>query len=225
MSERPCFALPPSSVEEVEDLTPAHKKAVQGALRWAWQQLIATHCTVLHTGTEEEITAALESQLGQTARGVRIAPGIKDFEHPARGAKQRTADGGLEKQPDLTFRPPLWQYQHVANTSGWGLFVECKLIESGHGTRTVHSYIHAGVQRFAIGEYAPHMPSGMMLAYVRDKTIHTPAESLAPFLPFSNATEIKRGETSDICTTLHPREKLVPACVDILLSHFWLKVP
>ena len=214
----------PSEVPSAEpDLSAAHKRAIEGALRWAWQQLIAANDTTLHDGSEEEITAAIEAQLGRTMRGRRVAPGLKDFDHPVRGAKQRTTNGSIEKQPDLTFRPPTYRYLRVKNTAYWGYFVECKLIEDGHHSRTIDSYSKDGVRRFAVGEYAARMSSGMMLAYVRGG--RQPIKSLQPLLPFHGATTITPGQTTDTCFTQHPRGALASPCVDVTLIHLWLSVP
>lgn len=223
MARRPSLADPPAQLAMEPDISPVHKQAIEGALRWAWQQLIAANDAVLNSGSEEAITAALETQLGRMEYGRRVAPGLKDFDHPVRGAKQRTSDGRIEKQPDLTFRPPISHYQRLTNTAGWGCFVECKLIEDGHDSRTVRSYSDEGIRRFAIGEYAARMPSAMMVAFVRGNK--QPAESLEPLLPLHGATTIARGKSADTCSTQHPRLALVPSCVDVDLMHLWLLVP
>ena len=178
---------------------------------------------MLNDGSEEAITAAIETQLGRMEHGRRVAPGLKDFNHPVRGAKQCTSDGRIEKQPDLTFRPPSSRYQQVTNTACWGCFVECKLIEDGHGSRTVKSYSDEGIRRFATGEYAARMPSGMMLAFVRGNG--QPNDSLKPLLPLHGATMIPPGKTLDTCSTFHPRRALASPCVDVALMHLWLLVP
>jgi len=216
MSERQCLASPPIQVEAGYDPSQAHKTAVVEALRWAWRQLVTIQHIALNAGSEESITEALEVQLGRIENGIRIAPGLRDFEHPVRGAKQRSSDGRIEKQPDLTFRPPLSTYRNVANAAGWGYFVECKLIEAGHGSRTVRSYIHEGIRRFAQGEYAPRMCSGMMLAYVRGAGVGTPTECLSPLLPIIPCAE------ADTCLSEHARSACTPPCVDIVLLHLWL---
>lgn len=223
MARRLSLAEPPALPTVEPDLSPAHKRAIEGALRWAWQQLIAANDTTLHDGSEESLTTGIETQLGRMERGRRIAPGLKDFDHPVRGAKQRTSDGRIEKQPDLTFRPPTSRYPRVTNTICWGCFVECKIIEDGHGSRTLASYCDNGIQRFASGEYAARMPSGMMLAYVRGN--REPIASLSPRLPLHGATAITPGHAKDICSTRHPRQTLASPCVDVVLTHLWLLVP
>lgn len=223
MARRLSLAAPPAPIAAEPDLSVVHKRAIEGALRWAWHQLVTAKDVVLYDGSEEAITAALEAQLGRRERGRRIAPGIKDFDHPVRGAKQQTSDGRIEKQPDLTFRPPASQYLRVANTTSWGCFVECKIIEDGHRSRTVDSYSDDGIKRFAIGEYAARMPSAMMLAFVRGNRL--PKESLEPLLPLHTATTIAPGRTSDACSTLHLRSALLSPCADVELMHLWLLVP
>ena len=195
----------------------AHRNAPSIAL------LCTADAAVLYDGSEEAITAAIEAQLGRRDRGRRIAPGIKDFDHPVRGAKQQTSDGRIEKQPDLTFRPPASQYLRLANTTSWGCFVECKIIEDGHKSRTVESYSDDGIRRFAVGEYAARMPSALMLAFVRGNRL--PRESLEPLLPLHTATAIAPGRTPDTCSTLHLRNALPSPCADVELLHLWLLVP
>ena len=223
MARRSSLAEPQAVLTAEPDLSPAHKKAIEAALRWAWEQLIAANDAVLHDGSEEAITEAIESQLGRRVNGRCVAPGIKDFGHVPRGAKQRTADGRIEKQPDLTFRPPASRYPRVTNTAHWGCFVECKLIEDGHCSRTVKAYSNDGIWRFANGEYAARMPSGMMLAYVRGNKL--PNTSLEPLLPLHGATTITPGQTSDTCSSQHPRRALATPCVDVTLIHLWLQTP
>ena len=223
MAKRISLAEPQVLPISEPDLSTAHKRAVEGALRWAWQQLVAANDPVLQTGSEEDITEAIEVQLGRREKGRRVAPGLKDFEHIVRGAKQRAADAGNEKQPDLTFRPPASRYIQITNTVYWGYFVECKIIEDGHSTRTLASYINKGVWRFSTGVYAARMPCGMMLAYVRG--VKEPVCSLTAHLPLHGARTITPGKIQDVCATLHPRGGLASACVDVNLCHLWLYVP
>lgn len=223
MLKRLSLAAPQTILSAEPDLSAVHKRAIEGALRWAWGQLVAANSAVLHDGSEEAITEAIETELGRMENGRRVAPGLRDFGHVPRGAKQRTADGRIEKQPDLTFRPPTSHYPRVTNTAYWGCFVECKLIEKGHSSRTVASYSSEGIWRFASGEYAARMPSGMMLAYVRDDG--APGASLKPLLPLHGATAITPGRSIDTCSTRHPRQALATPCVDVAIVHLWLLVP
>lgn len=223
MSKRHSLAQAPLTPFCEPDLSSIHKKAIEHALRWAWQQLINANDPVLHRGTEEAITAAMEQALGQIEQGRRIAPGLKDFDHPVRGAKQITADGRIEKQPDLTFRPPVSAYPAVTNSTAWGYFVECKIIEDNHSSRTVGAYSDQGIRRFAMGEYAARMPTGMMLAFVRGNPL--PVAALTALLPLFGAKEIACDAAPDRCSTRHARMQLERPCVDIGLRHLWLSVP
>jgi hypothetical protein len=217
MSRRASLSEPPPRLAAEPDLSQAHKNAIEFALRWAWGQLLTANADVLRDGKEEQITDALEFQLGRCEKGQRVAPGLADFDHPVRGAKQETADGRIEKEPDLTFRPPVRAYPKVTNTKHWGCFVECKLIEDGHKSRTTEGYQKAGVRRFAEGEYAARMPSGMMFAYVRGE--QKPAVALKEILPTLTTTE-----REDVWHSTHARGALQPiACVDITLTHLWLR--
>jgi hypothetical protein len=217
MSKRTSLAEPPTRLAAEPDLSQAHKNAVEFALRWAWDQLLTAKADVLRDGEEEQITDALEFQLGRCEQGQRVAPGLADFDHPVRGAKQETADGRIEKEPDFTFRPPVRAYPKATNTKHWACFVECKLVEDGHKSRTAENYCAKGVQRFADGEYAARMPSGMMLAYVRGK--QKPAAALEKILPTLATTD-----QEDVCHSMHARGALQHAvCVDITLTHLWLR--
>ncbi len=219
MSKRSSLAVPPPSrVEPEPDISHAHKRAIEGALRWAWKELAANKPEVLRKGAEEQITYELASLLNHRPKGRRRAPGLSDFETVIRGESQKASDGRLKKMPDLTFRPPV--YRGVTNTSHWGWFVEAKLIG---GTATVTKYCQNGVQRFATGEYAARVPSGLMLAYVRDG--QQPVAALTPHLPIYNAKDLIPGPTNDTCLSSHPRGALKPnACVVINLFHLWLLV-
>lgn len=223
MSRRSRLAIPLSVTPPVPshepDLAPEHKEAIIGALRWAWTELARRDPELLRSGQEENITAGLEDLLNQRRDGVRIAPGLRDFETVSRGAKQRTADGRVGKEPDLTFRPV--PYPTVMNTTRWGWFVECKII-GGDGSVTL--YRDNGVQRFSAGEYAAWMPSGAMLAYVRDGS--RPTRALRGALVGQTATKRQRpGPTKDRSESEHDRSLLVPPCVDVVLTHIWLLVP
>jgi len=218
MSKRPSLAVAPVSLLAEPDLSPAHKRAIEGALRWAWAQLAVANPKVLRNGTEEEVTYALQEILNDRENGHRRAPGLGDFENVTRGESQKTSDGRLKKMPDLTFRPPV--YPPVTNTTHWGCFVEAKLIG---GAATVGLYCENGVQRFANGEYAARMQSGMMLAYVRDG--RKPIAALKSRLPLYGADVLSPRTTDDACLSNHQRSALQPrACVEIELLHLWLQV-
>jgi hypothetical protein len=217
MSRHVSLAEPRTLLAAEPDLSQAHKNAIEFALRWAWNQLLAANDHLLTDGQEEQLTDALEFHLGRREHGQRLAPGLSDFEHPVRGAKQATADGRIGKEPDFTFRPPVRMYPKVTQTKHWGWFVECKLIEDGHNSRTTGNYCADGVRRFAEGEYAAWMPSGMMLAYVRGE--QKPMGALARVIPTLATTD-----REDVFLSTHARSALHPVgCVDITLTHLWLR--
>jgi hypothetical protein len=131
----------------------------------------------------------------------RCAPGLRSFETVNRGAKVVTADCRIEKMPDLVFRPPV--SRGVRNRSEWGYFVECKIVD---GAVTIRLYCDEGVARFVNGEYCARMPSGGMLAYVRDGS--TPYASLQPRLSTAFETQSHVSQTEiDMSESLHSRRE------------------
>lgn len=214
------LSVPPVVPEHEPDLGSGHKEAIIQALRWAWSELAKHDPRLLREGDEESISEKLQSLLNQRRDGARLARWLADFETVTRGEKQRTADGRIQKQPDLTFRPPA--YPSVISSNRWGWFVECKIINGS--TSPVRAYRDQGVHRFAVGEYAAWMPSGAMLAYVRDGS--TPAQMLPQALPGHCGTrQYRPGPTSDRSESEHDRSCLANPCVDVVLSHLWLSVP
>lgn len=200
------------------DLTPEHKVAVIEALRWAWVELKREHPDVLLCGEEEAITDKLQELLNKRTGRERIASWLKDFETVTRGESQRTADSRIGKKPDLTFRPPT--YMAVTDTTRWGWFVECKIIK---GSASVKAYRDKGVYRFSSGEYAAWMPSGAMLAYVRDDL--TPMSALDQSLQENVGTKRHMpGPTPDLSESEHDRSSLSTPCTDVILTHIWLRV-
>lgn len=220
---RPRLAVPlsvaPSILPSEPDLSPAHKSAILEALRHAWAELLRTDLGILQRGQEEEVTYKLQELLNERSNGKRKIKCITDFDSVTRGEGQKTADGRLGKKPDLTFRPPA--YKAVVNTTRWGWFVECKLINGG---ASIAAYRDNGVQRFSSGEYAAHMPSGGMLAYVRDGS--APAPTLKTALTGQVGTKRHAaGPTADRCLSQHDRSRLPNPCCDVALAHLWLSVP
>lgn len=212
------LSVAPTVPAHEPDLSPEHKAAIIEALRWAWSELRRNDLGVLLTGEEEAITDRLQELLNKRIGAERLAPWLKDFETVTRGESQRTADGRIGKKPDLTFRPPT--YASVGNTTRWGWFVECKII---NGTTSVTAYRDNGVCRFSSGEYAAWMPSGAMLAYVRDDL--KPMTALD--LPLRERVGTKRlvpGPTVDQSESEHDRSCLFNPCTDVTLTHIWLQV-
>ena len=213
------LSVPPTILRHEPDLVPEHKEAIIHALRWAWSQLSYRDPHLLRTKDEESITEKLQKLLNERRKGRRLAASLKDFETVTRSERQTTADGRIQKMPDLTFRPPL--YKSVTNTTRWGWFVECKIID---GSDSVRVYRDEGVHRFSSGEYAAWMQSGAMLAYVRDGS--PPMQALLAVLIGHTGTKEQRpGPTSDRCESAHQRSRLANPCVDVTLIHLWLEVP
>jgi hypothetical protein len=219
MSRRPPLSVAPALPAHEPDLAPAHKEAILAALRWAWQQLWSQDPDVARRGHEEEISARLEALLNERRSGRRLAPGLHDFETVVRGANQRTADGRIQKRPDLTFRPI--PYASVIDATQWGWFVECKIIDGG---ASITLYRDHGMQRFGLGEYAALMPSGAMLGYVRDRSL--PGDALPRALRGHAGTKRHdAGPTPDRSESEHVRSGLPHPCVDVRLVHLWLAAP
>lgn len=223
MSQRPRRPVPLSVAPAVPihepDLVRAHKEAVVEALRWAWAELGRRDSRILQTGDEESITAKLQGILNERRKGKRIVPWLKDFETVSRSENQVTADGRLQKKPDLTFRP--LAYPKVTNTTHWGWFVECKLID---GSASVKAYREKGVHRYYTGEYAAWMPSGALVAYVRDGS--QTAQTLRNALRGHVGTRRQiGGPTADRSESTHDRSRLAKPCVDVVLVHLWLLAP
>lgn len=200
------------------DLTPEHKQAILVALRWAWGELCRSQPMTLREGGEEAVTILIERLLNERAEGQRRARWIEDFDAVTRGSKVVTADGRIEKAPDLHFRPP--PYRDVRHLSDWAWFVESKLID---GDASVEAYCAQGVQRFSSGEYGARMPTGGMVGYVRDG--QQPFEALDRKLAGRFAIlSHERASGPDVSRSRHRRSGLPEPCVDMELTHLWLQV-
>ncbi len=200
------------------DVSDVHKRAVERALRWAWGEVHRRWPQVLRSGTEEQITTKMHRVLNEQSQGNRrAAPGLHSFETVSRGAKVESVDGRIELMPDLVFRPPL--PPGVRNRSDWGYFVECKIVD---GATSVGLYCSEGVVRFATAAYAAWMPSGGMLAYVRDGS--RPFASLDVRFTGAFSTRHHAQRSIDVSDSLHGRHALPQPCVDITLMHLWLCV-
>lgn len=214
---RPLSVRSPQIVSE-PDLSDVHKRAIERALRWAWAEVGSRWPEIVNSGSEEQITAKMHRALNeQTTRSRRAAPGLHSFETVGRGAKVESADGRIELMPDLVFRPPL--PRGVRNRSDWGYFVECKIVD---GTASVGLYCKHGVARFCDGEYAAAMPSGAMLAYVRDGS--RPFETLGPRFATTYSTRSHAARGGDVSDSTHRRGALPVPCCDIALTHLWFAV-
>lgn len=170
------------------------------------------------SGSEEEITEEIQralNELGPTA--TRLAPGMDAFETVDRGAKTRSADGRIEKAPDLVIRP-IVAVPGVRSRTDWGWFVECKIIAATRFTPQL--YCNHGVARFIRGEYAPRMPSALLIAYARDG--RQPHATLQPLMQPLQLRRHAAGPTPDTSVSVHDRSGLPAPCVDITLTHLWL---
>src|SRR5258706_2330280 len=178
MPERRRFGRPVEPQPNEPDIPQIYRGAIEDALRWAWTHACATYPEIVESGDEEHITNCLQTALNELGHdNRRLAPGLDLFDTVERGAKAVANDERIGKAPDLTFRPP--RVNGVRNLGAWGLFVECKIIDAAaHHSPKV--YCDDGVARFVAGEYAARMPSGMMLAYVRDNRL--PHPTLSPIL-------------------------------------------
>lgn len=213
----PPLSVAPTVLPHEPDLAREHKEAILEALRWAWKELGRRDPSALRNSVEESVTVELQELLNAHSEGERRARWLKDFESVTRGEKQVTADGRIQKEPDLTFRPT--PYPTVMNTTHWGWFVECKIIDDD---KPVTRYRDKGVHRFSSGEYAAWMQSGAMVAYVRDRS--TPWPTLNPALTGHVGTKHHvPGPTDDRSESEHDRARLSNPCVDVTLTHLWLQ--
>lgn len=219
MAERPRLGRRRPTVASEPDLAPPYKAAIEAAIRWAWSEVLASSTEIVDKGQEEEITTLIQHALNENDPKTwhRRAPGLHDFETVDRGAKVVTADGRIEKQPDLVFRPIV--SHGVRNRSHWGLFVECKII-SHEKHHSPDNYCDLGLAKFCKGEYAAQMSSGAMVAYVRDGS--RPYDALTSILKARYETAFEQGSTEDSGISRHERSALDNPCVEIIVSHLWL---
>jgi hypothetical protein len=215
MTRRRLSARSPRVASE-PDLSPAYKRAIERALRWAWAEVCVNHADLVKRGTEEQITERIQWMLNlQTASRQRAAPSLRLFETVSRGAKVRTVGGRIEKAPDLVFRPPV--PTGVTNRSDWGMFVECKIVD---GSDSVRLYCKEGIRRFTAGEYCARMPCGTLVAYVRDGS--QPFATLGTRISaYAMRSHSARRSAPDASDSVHDRTGLSTPCVDIALAHLW----
>ena len=145
-----------------------HLKAIELGLRAAWDRLLkdpekARELTRLD---EVHISHLLRDELNEIRERGNVADGYNCdlFEKPQIGAETLSNDGEIRK-PDIVFSLCGGKRPGVEKGMTDCIFVECKIIEQGN--RNVAAYCKKGLNRFVEGAYAPWMPEGMMLAYVR----------------------------------------------------------
>lgn len=199
------------------DVLEAHKAVVIDALRWAWIEVERRWPDIVKAGQEDEISAKMCSVLNDLEEIQKSLPALSNnFETVQRGAKVEGEGGGINYQPDLTFRPLL--RRGVRNSGGWGWFVECKVINGGS---SVTRYCDFGLQRFIDGRYAARMPSAAMLAYVRDG--QQPFDSLRPLIGAYGGAALDAPDprTPDYIKSRHVRHH-TPTLFEI--THLWLQM-
>lgn len=135
----------------------------------------------LTTALEDDITRqlqwVLENRLYKKTESPRLdrrifrnvvrAPEVTnyDWKHPA-------------KKPDLAFFLNREKLSVVRTHDA--IFAECKPVNSSHNVAT--HYCDEGMRRFVVGDYAWTMQEGLLVAYVRNRTI---SRDLAPVLAAS----------------------------------------
>lgn len=209
----PSFTTPPLVPFHEPDLSAPLKAAVVEAIRQAWLMLRKKKLVLLKSGEEEAITHELWRILNafHPKTGERLIAVLSMFEMVHREAAVTSNDGGYRKMPDLLFRPD--SRHGVLNGSDWGFWVEAKIINNA--SHPVNLYVKQGVDRFESGQYAARMPSGALVAYVRDGSAVKPALA-------AHGIAIVSDKTADFGRSQHDRSTAVPPMVAIELAHLWL---
>lgn len=221
------------------DIDIKSKLVVEEAIRYSWIDLIShpeEYDIDLNTAIENKISEALQQKL-ENLKTNRALEGFNEdfFTIIPRSENLRNYNGqSLDKQPDFVIRPS----KRAAGTNPlqYGIFVECKPVDDNHTIG--QKYCMDGVIRYVRGDYAWAMPSGLMLAYVRNN--RTIPEDLKSYLKGDynlscNVIQLpeKCNETTNSNpavyvtkhdrTWIHPTHNRYPG--DITLRHLWLKVP
>ncbi len=194
------------------DLSDLLKEAIEDALREAWNNLpteALAQGISLDDADETPINRLLRDELEKLRTDQnRPIPEFNDdvftYITESEGLPDRTGKPFdiNTKKPDFVIRPPK-PPAGVARAGTYGMYVECKLIEGGHSSRTVASYCKEGIRRFVDGEYASVMPSAMMVAYLRctDESLPT---SLSQYLNSTNP-KTHTANTTTYEVESHPR--------------------
>lgn len=145
-------------------------RAIELAVRRAWEQLLANpiEAAKLATGDEIDISHQLRTALNglrEQRTGEVSGYTCEIFERPQLGA-EILSPTGLIRKPDLVFALAGPARPGVGDTIRDGIFVECKVLDA---TKGVAEYCKAGLSRFVVGHYGGWMREGMMLAYVRNR--------------------------------------------------------
>lgn len=241
--------IPEQEVSRIpyEDLSELMKEAVEEALREAWRRLPAEASRQgidLRVEGEEPITRLLRDELDKLRRDeTQPVPGFTElvFQHipESEGVPDCSGMPFKEgtKRPDLVFRPVRLP-RGVVRSSTYGLFVECKIIHSSRDHHGINDYIKDGLLRFISGDYAWMMPSGMMVAYVRNgKTVpsllipHLSKEEHRQAYKVKRLPSLRQGSplrAPPTYVSLHGRTPHVQpgglSLGDIEIAHLWLDV-
>lgn len=239
------LTLEPPSAVPYPDLTEDQKLSIEAAVGEAWKRLLVrakSNGTNLYAEPETNITLMLREELDKLRLDEREPiPGFSQvyFGHITESERTPNASGihtssDLEL-PDLVFRPV--RTPRNAQTWRFGLFVECKIINCKQKGHKEWNYCYEGLKRFITGAYASAMPSGMMIAYVRDGT-DIPG-TLTPYLgkqaqhqklEVCQLPALRQGANSrppDAYISIHGRAQVNFGGVnvgDIKIAHLWLNV-
>lgn len=140
-------------------IEPAHLEILGQGLVTAFEDVVKSAPSIVHTGSEAEITALLEARLNAMIEDDPFWSALVLC--VARGKESLSFDGAhLEKRPDLSI--------YLTNrTRGFPLIVEAKIIDAPAG-KTTALYCEKGLNRFLIGDYGWGSQEALMIAYVRD---------------------------------------------------------
>ena len=228
-----------------EDISDLFKEAIENAMREAWRRLPAEarrQAIDLRTAGETSITRLLRDELEKLRRDdARPVPDFNDdafvFIPESEGVPDwsgRPLDNTTNK-PDLVVRP-IKPPAGVVRTSTYGMFIECKILDRSREHHGIGDYCTSGLLKFVQGIYAAVMPSGMMVAYVRNRK--SVPSCLTPHLR-GNATryEVKvlpearwnDPRTPPVYVSRHGRTTVVVGATrrvpgDIDIAHLWLDV-
>lgn len=178
------------------DFSELLKEAIEDALREAWKTLpmeAVAQGISLDDADETTINRLLRDELEKLRTDPkRPIPQFNDdvfsYITESEGVPDCTGKPFDENtgKPDFMIRP-IRPPAGVARPVTYGMYVECKIIERGHKSRTVASYCQEGILRFVNGDYAWVMSSAMMVAYLRRSSESLPG-SLVRY--FKNSTKV-----------------------------------
>jgi len=157
----------PSTTGMNPPLSDRHLRAIERAIRAAWQLILTDRAAsaIVGRGREVPITKLMLEHLER----LRIhggSPGYdaSSFERPMPAPEFYDYQETRVRKPDLVFFLSGQPRPGVVDSLYDGLAVECKVI--GVAAATVAEYSRAGIRRFVDGGYGWRMNQGMMCAYV-----------------------------------------------------------